>query len=81
MEETNKVEETKKELTLEECLSRIEETLSKLDEEGLPLEESFALYQEGVELIRLSNEKIDRVEKQVLAITQNGEVDEFRTQA
>ena len=41
------------------------------------MEESFALYKQGVELIKHSNEKIERVEKQVLAISENGELDEF----
>ena len=76
MEERNS-EINYEELTLEQCLGRIEETLKELDKEGLPLEESFALYKQGIELIRHSNEKIERVEKQVLELTQNGELDEF----
>ena len=74
MEEQN-TEINYEELTLEECLQRIEDTLTRLDEDGL--EESFALYKQGVELIKHSNEKIERVEKQVLAISENGELDEF----
>ncbi len=70
-------EENYDELTLEECLKQIEETLNQLDEEGLPLEKSFALYKKGVELIRCSNEKVERVEKQVLALNENGALDEF----
>ena len=76
MEEQN-TEINYEELTLAECLQRIEDTLTRLDEDGLALEESFALYKQGVELIKHSNEKIERVEKQVLAISENGELDEF----
>jgi exodeoxyribonuclease VII small subunit len=41
------------------------------------LEDSFKLYKEGMKLIKFCNDKIDKVEKQVLKLNENGELDEF----
>ena len=40
------------------------------------LEESFQAYKEGVSLVQLCNEQIDRVEKEVRVLSQEGEADE-----
>lgn len=65
------------EISLEEAFSRIEDTIDHLEEEEITLEESFQVYKEGMKLLKYCNEKIDRVEKQVLKINENGELDEF----
>ncbi len=65
------------ELSLEEAFARIEETIGHLEEEETTLEESFQAYQQGMKLLQYCNEKIDKVEKQVLLINENGELDEF----
>jgi len=41
------------------------------------LEESFLAYQEGMKLLKQCNDTIDKVEKQVLALNKDGELDEF----
>ena len=62
------------ELSLEEGIALIEDTLSRLEEGGLSLEESFKLYKKGMELVKACDEKIDRVEKQILILEkENGE--------
>ena len=65
------------ELSLEEAFARIEETIGHLEEEDTTLEESFQAYQQGMKLLQYCNEKIDKVEKQVLLINEDGELDEF----
>ena len=65
------------ELSLEEAFAQIEETIGHLEEEETTLEESFQAYQQGMKLLQYCNEKIDKVEKQVLLINENGELDEF----
>ena len=67
----------KEELSLEEAFARIEETIGHLEEGETTLEESFQAYQQGMKLLQYCNEKIDKVEKQVLLINENGELDEF----
>ena len=67
----------KEELTLEESLEKLEEMLEKLEDRELPLEESFQLYQKGMELLKACNEKIDLVEKKILVMNGDGGLDEF----
>lgn len=67
----------KEELTLEESFVKLEEMLEKLEDRELPLEESFQLYQKGMELLKACNEKIDLVEKKILVMNGDGGLDEF----
>ena len=69
--------EIEEDLSLEEAFERIEETIGQLEEEEITLEESFQAYQKGMQLLKYCNEKIDKVEKQVLLINEEGELDEF----
>ncbi|MDO4260529.1 MAG: exodeoxyribonuclease VII small subunit [Eubacteriales bacterium] len=65
------------EFRLEEAFERIEGLLGKLQEKDVTLEESFSLYQEGMQLLKLCNEKIDHVEKRMLQIDEEGQTHEF----
>ena len=62
---------------LEEAFHRIEALLEKLQDKDVTLEESFGLYQEGMGLLKLCNENIDHVEKQMLQIDEEGQTHEF----
>ena len=66
-----------KELTLEQIVEKLEGTIGKLEQEDIPLEESFRLYKEGMKLVKSCNDRIDKVEKEVLKLNENGELDEF----
>lgn len=70
-------EEKKEEFRLEEAFNKIEELLEKLGDRDVSLEESFTLYQEGMKLLKQCNDKIDRVEKQMLQIDEEGQIHEF----
>lgn len=76
-ESLDKEKETVSGLSLEEAFAQIEETIERLEAEEITLEESFQVYKEGMKLLKYCNEKIDRVEKQVLKINEDGELDEF----
>lgn len=69
-----KKEET---FSLEEAFVKLEETVATLEREDITLEESFAEYRKGMELLKKCNETIDKVEKKVLILNENGEMDEF----
>lgn len=69
--------EEEKSYTLEENFERLERTLQTLGEEDLPLEEAFRAYSAGMEILRQCNGQIDRVEKQVLKLSEDGELEEF----
>lgn len=69
--------EKMEDLSLEESFSRLDEMLNRMEERELPLEESFRLYQQGMELLAYCNQKIDTVEKKILVMNGDGELDEF----
>lgn len=68
---------TKKELNVEAAFELMEEKVKKLEDREITLEESFQLYQEGMELLKYCSDKIDQVEKKVMEIGQDGELHEF----
>ncbi len=57
-----------KELSLEEVFEKIENSLEKMEESEISLEDSFKLYEEGIRLIKVCNDKIDKVEKQMIIL-------------
>ncbi|MFG6331508.1 MAG: exodeoxyribonuclease VII small subunit [Lachnospiraceae bacterium] len=71
------VRENKEEFRLEEGLEKIEALLEKLSDQEVSLEESFRLYQEGMELLKQCSARIDHVEKQMLQIDEEGQTHEF----
>lgn len=52
----------------ETALARLSEIVRMLESGQAPLEESLALYEEGVGLVRLCNEKLDGAEKKIKAL-------------
>ena len=64
-------------LSLEEALKKLDDTIEKLQEEEVSLEESFQLYKEGMEYVKFCNETIEQVEKKVLMLNQEGQLDEL----
>jgi exodeoxyribonuclease VII small subunit len=51
--------------TFEELFRRLEETVTKLEEGGLRLERSLALYEEGVTLAQRCQETLDAAEVRI----------------
>ena len=64
-------------LSLEDALGKLEETIAKLQSEDVSLEESFNLYTEGMDYVKLCSETIDQVEKKVLMLNQEGNLNEL----
>lgn len=62
--------ENDREYTLEEAFLKLNDILAELDGGSQSLEEAFASYARGMELVRLCNAKIDKVEKQCLVISE-----------
>ncbi len=63
--------------TLEENFARIEAILSDLERSDISIEDAFNKYSEGVELLRKCDESIDKVEKKVLKLMDDGKTEEF----
>ncbi|MDE6685748.1 MAG: exodeoxyribonuclease VII small subunit [Lachnospiraceae bacterium] len=71
------MDEKEKVFTLEENFKQLEEMIEKLEDKEIGLEESFSLYEQGMKLLKQCNDQIDRVEKKVMVMNQNGALDEF----
>ena len=67
----------KKKENLEEMFKDLEELIGKMENEEITLEQTFDLYNNGMELLKKCNLSIDEVEKKVLVLDENGETDEF----
>ena len=52
-------------MTLEETFEKIDEVMERLSDDELPLEESFSVYKEGMELLDKCQKIIDDVERKV----------------
>lgn len=69
--------ESEKEISLEENLDKLNEIIERMESDELPLEEAFQAYSDGMRLLKICNDQIDRVEKQVLKLTEEGALEEF----
>lgn len=69
---TNKSDE----INFEDAMRRLDEISSALEKEGVSLEESLALYEEGVGLVRKCNDALENAERKVkiLKMTPDGEM-------
>ena len=61
-------------ITIEEAFAKLDETIAKLEDETMTLEDSLKAYEQGMQYIKSCNEAIDRAEKKVLVIRENGEL-------
>ena len=65
-------------MTLEEHFETIETIIDKMETGEVTLDESFALYQAGLEQIKEANAMLDNMEKAMLMMSEDGEeVEEF----
>ncbi len=73
----NEIAEEMPEESLEELFAKLDQVAKELESGDTSLEESFGLYQKGMEMLQLCNEKIDTVEKKVQVLEENGEIHDF----
>lgn len=66
---------SEKKLSLEENFTKLEETIARLEAEDISLEEAFTAYSQGMALLKSCNEQIDMVEKKILVLSENEEVE------
>ncbi len=62
--------------TLEQVFDRLEQVAAGMEEET-SLEESFRMYHQGLELLKACNDKIERIEKQIVILDEEGVAHEF----
>lgn len=64
-------------MSLEEALEQLDATLEELQKKDISLEQSFALYQNGMEYVKHCSQVIDQVEKKVLVLNEEGALHEL----
>ena len=62
---------------LEEAFEQLEDVIERLQDNEISLVDAFKEYEQGMQLLKHCSESIDRVEKQVLKISESGELCEF----
>ena len=75
--ETVEAEKNDQGPSLEEAFSLLDDITRTLEDEEITLEDSFQAYKKGMDLLKICNDKIDKVEKKVLMLNEEGGLDEF----
>lgn len=70
-------EQLQEEKPLEEMFTELDLLAGKLEDRETSLEDSFNLYRQGMELLKLCSEKLDTVEKKMLQLNEDGTFSEF----
>ena len=64
-------------MKLEESFNKLNKIMEELEKPEISLEDSFALYQEGMKLLKACNDSIDKVEKDLIILSESGETNEL----
>ncbi len=68
--------EKKEKITFEEAIEQLETIVSQLEEGDVPLEKALDMYQKGIGLSKICQDKLSKVETQMTKLmTEDGEVD------
>lgn len=70
-------EAKKEEKSIEDTFAELDLLARKLEDKETPLEESFRLYRQGMELLKDLNGRLDTVEKKMLQMNEDGTFREF----
>ncbi|KMZ54739.1 exodeoxyribonuclease VII small subunit [Dorea sp. D27] len=72
-----KAEKERKDQTLNEIFGELEEVIKGLEAEDVSLEDSFRLYHSGMDMLKRCSDKVDKIEKQMLVLDEEGETHDF----
>ncbi len=59
------------EMSLEEAFEELDNVIEQMENNTLPLEDTFNLYKKGVQLVEFCNKKIEKVECDIKKVTDN----------
>lgn len=62
-------------MAIEETFASLEEIIKILENKETTLEQAFIQYENGVKLVKSANEELNAVEKKILVLQGNGEVE------
>lgn len=61
---------------LEQSMQELSDIVTRMEKGGIPLEEMFAMYKEGMDLLKQCKSAIDGVEKELEILEEDGDDDE-----
>ena len=72
----------RKEVNFEDIMIKLEEITTKLEKDNLNLDESVELFEEGMKLSKLANEKLESAEKRITVLldTENLKEENFEVE-
>lgn len=73
-EKAENIEKTEK---LEDVIAQVEQCIARLEDPQVSLEDSFRYYEQGIAKLKLCNEKVEQIEKKMLMINSQGELEHF----
>ncbi|MEE1007673.1 MAG: exodeoxyribonuclease VII small subunit [Agathobacter sp.] len=66
-----------KKISLEDSFVNLEEIIKQMESPDVTLNQSFDLYKKGLDEIKNANSMLDKIEKEMLVINAEGELEEF----
>ncbi len=66
-------ENSKKEISFEEALERLNEIVKALEHSDAPLDDSLKLFEEGVALVKQCNDQIDQAEAKIKQLVRSSD--------
>ena len=64
-------------ITFEQAMNRLEEIVSALENNQISLEKSVGLFQEGIQLTKLCNDKLEGIKNKVAKILVDGKLEDL----
>ncbi len=64
------MEEKNKTKTIEQTMEELETIIEKMEDRESTLEDSFACFERGMKLVRECSQRIDKVEKQIMVLSE-----------
>ena len=69
--------ENEKTLTLEERFAHLEQIVARMEDADVSLDEAFELYKKGLDEVKSANEMVQSMEKAMLVLNSDGQLEEF----
>ena len=57
----------------------LDKLIQAMEEPEVSLEDSFQMYHQGIDMLKACNDKMDKIEKQMLVLDSEGETHEFES--
>ena len=69
----------KENINIEKLLKELESIVVKMEDDSLNLEDSLKSYEKGITLVKSAQESLKKIEQRVQILSQNNELEDFKT--